>query len=165
MPRYASFEPDGFDHRGAYFGGSGCGPFDALGLPLSPAGQWELVCAAEGDLLEGAARLEAIFRDPERLAQHVDSLAVRELPRRTAPLVALERRSRVSATQASRLSGGVKRMVEEYAEAMALLNEKLVHWDEAIARAEQKQKKKQQQQQQQQQQAGSKSLQRQRSKN
>ena len=80
------------------------------------------VCAAEGDLLEGAARLEAIFRDPERLAQHVDSLAVRELPRRTAPLVALERRSRVSATQASRLSGGVKRMVEDYAEAMALLS-------------------------------------------
>ena len=79
-------------------------------------------------------------------------LAVRELPRRTAPLVALERRSRVSATQASRLSGGVKRMVEDYAEAMALLNEKLVHWDEAIARAEQKQKKQQQQQQQQQQQ-------------
>lgn len=50
----------------------------------------------------------------------------------------LEKRHALSTQRASNLSGEVRQVVEDYAEMINLLNEKIAHWDEVIALAEQR---------------------------
>ena len=58
-----------------------------LGVPLTVAGQRAVVEGAREDLLAGAARLSAIFKEPQRLEQFIDTQAMRGMPHHAKPLV------------------------------------------------------------------------------
>ena len=58
-----------------------------LAVPMGPMAQKATVLAAAKDLDASAAHLAALFGEPLRLAQHVDSSAVAEVPNQTGALV------------------------------------------------------------------------------
>jgi len=116
-------------HVSALSGGGGGGGQ----LPLSPLAKRILVGQREAELVQATDLVQQV----QTLAPAVDSTHVSDMPASVPALEEVERRSAANMLRSGASSENVQRLVEQYAELMTLLNEKMVAWDETLVRCEQ----------------------------